>query len=69
MEGRMVVTGRRGRGRKQLMDDVKEKGGYCKLKEEAAENSLWKKLWTCHKTHCGMSEWMNVGLLFASQRI
>jgi len=51
------------------MDDVKEKGGYCKLKEEAAENSLWKKLWTCHKTHCGMSEWMNVGLLFASQRI
>jgi hypothetical protein len=65
IEGRMVVTGIQGRRRKQLMDDRKEKGGYCKLKEETAENSLWKRLWTCHKTDCGMNEWMNVGLQFA----
>jgi len=29
------VTGRRGRRRKQLLDDRKETGGYRKLKEEA----------------------------------
>ena len=32
--------------------------GYCKLEEEAldhtVENSLWKRLWTCRKTDCGM---------------
>jgi hypothetical protein len=52
----MVVMGIRGRRRKQLVDDLKEKGGYCKLKEETAEDSLWKRLWTCHKTDCGMNE-------------
>ena len=55
----MIVTGIRGRRRKQLMDDLKEKGGYCILKEEAAEDSLWNRLWTCHKTDCGMNEWMD----------
>jgi hypothetical protein len=29
------VTGRRGTRRKQLLDDFKEKRGFCKLKEEA----------------------------------
>jgi hypothetical protein len=29
------VTGRRGRRRKQLLDDCKEERGYWKLKEEA----------------------------------
>jgi hypothetical protein len=32
IEGRIEVAGRRGRRRKQLLDDLKEKGGYCKLK-------------------------------------
>jgi hypothetical protein len=34
------VTGRRGRRRKKLKDDLKEKRGYCKLKEEALSCSL-----------------------------
>jgi hypothetical protein len=28
IEGRIEMTGRRGRRRKQLLDDYKEKGGY-----------------------------------------
>jgi len=31
------VTGRRGRRRKQLLDDLMEKAGYWKLKEEALD--------------------------------
>jgi len=34
MEGRLKVTGKRGKRRKQLLDDLKEKRGYWKLKEE-----------------------------------
>jgi len=36
------MTGRRGSRCKQLPDDLKEKKGYCKLKEEAPESSLWR---------------------------
>ena len=34
IEGRVEVTGRRGRRRGQLLDDIKKKG-YCIFKEEA----------------------------------
>jgi hypothetical protein len=34
-EGRIEMTGRRGRRCKQLLDDLKEKTRYWKLKEEA----------------------------------
>jgi len=51
IEGKMEVTGIRGRKRKKLLDDLKEKRGYWKLKEgrtrwQSVENSLWKRLWT-----------------------
>ena len=36
------MTGRRGRRRKQLPDDLKEKRRYWKLKEEAVGRSLWR---------------------------
>jgi len=36
------VTGRRGRRCKQLLDDLKEKRGCCKLTEEALHHTLWK---------------------------
>jgi hypothetical protein len=42
LEGRIVVTRRRGRRRKQLLDDLKEKRGYWKLKEEALDRTLWR---------------------------
>jgi hypothetical protein len=41
IEGRIEVTGRQGRRRKQLLDDLKEKLGYWKLKEEALARSAW----------------------------
>jgi hypothetical protein len=42
IEGRIEVTGRRGRRRKQLLDDLKEKRGYWKLKEETLDRNAWR---------------------------
>jgi hypothetical protein len=42
LEGRREITGKRGRRRKQLLDDVKEKRRYWKLKEEALDRTLWR---------------------------
>ena len=42
IEGRIEVTGRRGRISKQLLDDLKEMRGCWKLKEEALYRALWK---------------------------
>jgi hypothetical protein len=36
------MTGRRGRRRKQLLDDLKEKRRYWKLKEEALDCTVWR---------------------------
>jgi hypothetical protein len=40
LEGRIEMTGRRGRRRKQLLDECKEKRRYWKLKEEALDRTL-----------------------------
>jgi hypothetical protein len=43
IEGRIQVTGRRGRRKlKELLHDLKGKRGYCKLKEEALDYTLWR---------------------------
>jgi hypothetical protein len=42
IERRIEVTGRRGRRRKQLLDDHKETRGYWKLKEEALDRTMWR---------------------------
>jgi hypothetical protein len=42
LEGRIEMTGRRGRRRKQLLDGLKEKRRYWKLKEEALDRTLWR---------------------------
>jgi len=36
------MTGRRARRRKQLLDELKERKGYCKLKEEALDRTPWR---------------------------
>jgi hypothetical protein len=36
------VTGRRGRRRRKLLDDVKERRGYSHLKEEALDRTTWR---------------------------
>jgi hypothetical protein len=41
LEGRIEVTGRRGRS-KRLLDDLKEMTGYWKLKEEVLDRTLWR---------------------------
>jgi hypothetical protein len=40
IEGRIEVTGRRGRRCKRLLDDPQENRGYCKLKEETLHRTL-----------------------------
>jgi hypothetical protein len=42
LEGRMEMTGRRERRRKQLLDDIKEKRRYWKLKEVALDRTVWR---------------------------
>ena len=39
---RIEVTGRRGRRRRRLLDDLKERRGYCHLKEEALDRTMWR---------------------------
>jgi hypothetical protein len=41
LEGRIEMTGR-GKRRKQLLDDLKEKKRYWKLNEEALDRTLWR---------------------------
>jgi len=36
------VTGRRGRRRRKLLYDLKERRGYCHLKEEALDRTVWR---------------------------
>ena len=36
------VTRGRGRRRKKLLDDLKDRKGYCQLKEEALDRTVWR---------------------------
>jgi hypothetical protein len=36
------VTGRRGRRRKKLLDSLKERRGYSRLREEALDRTMWR---------------------------
>jgi hypothetical protein len=42
IEGRIEVTGRRGRRRKKPLDNLKEKRLYWKLKQEALDRTVWR---------------------------
>jgi hypothetical protein len=42
IQGRVEVTGRQGRRRRKLMDDLKERRGYSHLKEEALDRTMWR---------------------------
>jgi hypothetical protein len=41
VEGRIEVTTRRGRRLQQMLNNILEKRGYSKLKEEALDRTLW----------------------------
>ena len=42
IKGEMDVTRRRGRRRKELLDDLKDRREYCHLKEEALDRTMWR---------------------------
>jgi len=54
IQGWIEVTGRQGRRRRELLDDLKERRGFSFERgssgSQYVESSLWKRLWTCHKT-------------------
>ena len=42
IKGQIEVTRRRGRRRKKLLDVLKDRRGYCQLKEEAIDRTMWR---------------------------
>ena len=42
IKGQIEVTRRRGRRRKKLLVDLKDRRGCCQLKEEALDRSIWR---------------------------
>ena len=42
IKGEKEVTRRRGRRRKKLLDDLKDRRGYSHLKEEALDRTMWR---------------------------
>jgi len=42
IKGRIQVTGRRGRRRRKLLDDLKERTGYSHLNEEVLDRAMWR---------------------------
>jgi hypothetical protein len=42
IQGRIEVTGRQGRRRRKLLDDLKERRGHSHLKEEALDRTMWR---------------------------
>ena len=42
IKGGIEVTGRRGRRRRKLLDDLKERRGYSQLKEETLDRTMWR---------------------------
>ena len=42
IKGGIGVTGRRGRRRRETLDDVNERRGYCHLKEENLDRTMWR---------------------------
>ena len=42
IKGQIEVTRRRGRRRKKLLDDLEDRRGYCQLKEEVLDRTMWR---------------------------
>jgi len=42
IKGGIEVTGRRGKRRKKLLDDLKDRRGYSHLKEETLDRTMWR---------------------------
>jgi hypothetical protein len=68
IEGNVEGTERRGRRRKQLLDDLQEKRKYWNLRGSArlhsVENSLWKRLWICRMTQYVIIQFTSIQWMF-----
>ena len=42
IKGPIEVARRQGRRRKKLLDDLKDRRGYCELKEKALDRTMWR---------------------------
>ena len=42
IKGQIELTRRQGRRPKKLLDDLKDGRGYCELKEEAVDRTVWR---------------------------
>jgi hypothetical protein len=42
IQGGIKVTGRQGRRRRKLLDELKKRRGYSHLKEEALDRTMWR---------------------------
>ena len=42
IKGQIEVARRWGRRRKKLLDDLKDRRGYCELKEETLDRTMWR---------------------------
>jgi hypothetical protein len=42
LQGGIEVTGRQGRKRRKLLDDLKKRKGYSHLKEEVLDRTVWR---------------------------
>jgi hypothetical protein len=42
IKGGIEVMGKRGRRRRKVLDDVKERRGYSHLREEALDRTMWR---------------------------
>jgi hypothetical protein len=57
IQGGIEVTGRQGRRRRKLLDDLKNRRGYSHVEGGSSgshyvESLLWRWLWTCRRTDC-----------------
>ena len=55
------MTGRRGRRRKHLLDDLKGKKRILEIERGSTKSHslgdwLWKRPWTCPKRDCGVND-------------
>jgi hypothetical protein len=61
----MEVTRRRERRRKKLLDDLKDRRGYCHLKEELLDLTMWRNRFggDFEPVVRQNTEWMNTGFI------
>ena len=59
------VTRRRGRRRKKLLDDLKDRSS----RPHYVEESFWRRLWSCRQTECWMNECSLPQFLFHTDRL